>query len=97
MSEFGLIRSFNIDDGQLDSNTKQECFVLGYECAIVDERLKSPMEFSQLLHAENRERVVSACIDAGRQHQVTWMDQDQSESWMMLYVSASKSDEESSH
>ena len=86
MSEFGLIRSFDIDNGQLDGCTQQQCFVLGYETAIVDERLKSPMEFSQLIHAENRERIVVACVDAERRYKINWMDGDLSESWMMLHV-----------
>jgi len=36
MNQFSLMRFFKIDDGELDGLRPQECFVLGYELAQID-------------------------------------------------------------
>lgn len=87
MASFGLIRPFDIDDGQLDGLTPQQCFVLGYELAQIDHRLTMPDAIEgQLVHAENRDRIEGACVKANRPHKLTWMEGDLSESWMTLDV-----------
>ncbi len=86
MSDFGLIKSFDIDDGQLDGMTPQQCFVLGYELAAGDCLLKMSPQLSQKVHAANKERIEKACKDAGRSFRLTWMGGDVSETWMLLTV-----------
>lgn len=86
MSTFGLIKSFDIDHGELDDISKQESFVLGYELATIDALLKSTDEISQLVHAENQHRVRKSCLESKREFKLTWMAEDPSESWLMLSV-----------
>jgi len=86
MSEFGLIKSFSIDNGELDGLSAQECFVLGYELAQVDQLLSSGQPIRQPVHADNQCRIESSCRDAGREYKLTWMLGDESESWMLLDV-----------
>ena len=86
MPEFKFIKSFGIDNGELDGLRPKECFVLGYELALVDERIKSPIGFSRPIHADNRERIEQSCRDAGRAFRLTWMRGDSTESWLWLEV-----------
>lgn len=86
MCEFGLVKSFQIDDGELDGLRAQECFVLGYELAQVDQLLKAPPEIRQPVHADNQSRIKSACEDADRPYRLTWLPGDVSESWLLLEV-----------
>jgi hypothetical protein len=88
MPNFGLIKSFEIDDGQLDGLSPQEVFVLGYELADVDRQLKTRKPFSRLIHAENRHRIEASCMDSGREYSINWMEADASETWLMLHVCA---------
>ena len=53
MAEFGLIKSFDIDNGELDGFTPQQCFVLGYELCQIDEALKRSDPISKPVHAES--------------------------------------------
>lgn len=85
---YGLIKSFEIDHGQLDSVTKQQCFVLGYELATIDQQLKTNQKITKPVNADNRERIANACRDAGRDFSLTWHPDDASEAWLMLEVPA---------
>ena len=87
MAEFGLVKSFHIDDGELDGLTPQECFVLGYELAQVDQLLKAPPGIHQPVHVENKARIESACEKADRPYRLTWLSGDVSEAWLLLEVS----------
>lgn len=86
MAQFGLIKSFNIDHGELDGLRAQDCFVLGYELADIDWQLKSGEAVRRPVHCENRERIESACRDAKRAFSISWMPGDASESWLLLEV-----------
>lgn len=86
MAEFGLVKSFGIDNGELDGLRPQECFVLGYELAMIDALLKEPKGFNRPVHAHNKERIEKACRDANRPFILRWMEGDSSESWMQLDV-----------
>ena len=86
MAEFGLVRSFDIDHGQLDHVSRQTAFVLGYELASIDSELKSGRAISRTVHADNRSRIEKACRDSGREYRISWMPGDKSESWLELYV-----------
>ena len=86
MAKYGLIRSFGIDDGQLDGCTPQECFVLGYQLALFDEAMKSDDGFTQLLDCRNRERIEGVLEKSGRAYKVNYMGDDVSESWLNLIV-----------
>jgi hypothetical protein len=84
MTEFGLIRPFDIDDGQLDGLRPQECFVLGYELAQVDALLKDGSRFVCNFHAENKDRIEAYARKLGRECRFSWMQGDVSESWLTL-------------
>lgn len=86
MARWGLVKSFNIDDGQLDEFQKHECFVLGYELATIDALLEKKEAFCRSVHAANQDRIRAACITAKKHFRLTWMDGDPSESWMCLEV-----------
>lgn len=87
MAEFGLIKSFDIDHGELDGQSPQQCFVLGYELAALDCALEAIEEpFSRPVHAENKARIEKSCCDSRRPFALTWMAGDSSESWLDLQV-----------
>ncbi len=86
MSEFGLVKSFQIDNGELNGINPQNCFVLGYELAQIDRLLKEPSEIQRPVHADNKIRIKSACEDSNRPYKLTWLTSDISESWMWLEV-----------
>ncbi len=86
MASFGLIKPFDIDHGELDGLRQQDCFVLGYELAQIDQLLKQPESINKPVHADNNNRIKKACVESGRQYSLTWMSGDSSESWMHLQV-----------
>ena len=86
MAEFGLKKSFGIDDGELDGLSSQQCFVLGYELAQIDHLLEGKSEIRKPVHADNRLRIEAACQDSGRAHRLTWLPGDKSETWLLLEV-----------
>lgn len=86
MAEFGLQKSFGIDDGELEGQSAQQCFVLGYELAQIDHLLESGKKIHKPVHAENRERIDAACRVADRPHRLSWLPGDRSESWLLLEV-----------
>ena len=86
MSNFGLVKSFDIDHGELDGLRPQECFVLGYELAEIDQLLKLGQAIERPVHAMNRARIETSCRDAGRRCSITWMPGDASETWQWLKV-----------
>ena len=55
--EYGLEDAFNIDNGELDAISKQKCFTLGIEWAMIKELLFKKKPFSQPFHSDNYERV----------------------------------------
>ena len=89
MSKFNLQKSFNIDTGELDGLSAQECFCLGYELAQIDNLLANDCAIHKPVHVDNRARIEVACQDAGRPHRMTWLPGDSSESWLLLEVDAS--------
>lgn len=86
MSDYGLIRPFQIDNGELDGLRPNEIFVLGYECCKIDELLKLPNEICEMVHAENRDRLEWQIKKTWRDYKFTWPAADRSESWMQLDV-----------
>lgn len=86
MSNFGLIKSFGIDNGELGDLNPQECFVLGYELAQIDALLETGDGFAKLVHADNRSRIEAACRDANAEFRLNWLPGDLSESWLHLEV-----------
>jgi hypothetical protein len=86
MADFGLIKSFGIDRGELDGLRPKDCFVLGYELAMIDCALKTGEAISQTVHVENKARIEASCRDAKREFKLTWHPDDCSESWMLLTV-----------
>jgi hypothetical protein len=86
MATYGLVKSFDIDHGELDGLQPNECFVLGYELALIDELVKKPDAIAKPVHVENRERIEKSCRAAGRKFVLNWMEGDSSESWLWLAV-----------
>jgi hypothetical protein len=88
MAEYRLAKQFDIDRGELDGHSPQNCFVLGYELALIDSRL---LHFpSQAIicpvHASNADRIHKSCTESGRKFTLTWPHDDSSEEWMQLEV-----------
>lgn len=88
MAEWGCVRSFGVDDGELDGFSPAEVFVLGYELAQVDAKIAIGKAFDSLVHSANRDRIESELKKRNRQYKFTYMQNDQSEDWMQLFVSA---------
>jgi hypothetical protein len=86
MAHFGLIKSFQIDNDELEGVNAQECFVLGYELAQIDALLTQERAIHKPVHADNRERIEASCRDANREFRLTWLEGDVSESWLLLEV-----------
>ena len=86
MSDFGLLKSFDIDNGELEDLSRQQCFVLGYELAQIDFLLTGDDEINKPFNADNRIRIEAACRDSKRQFRIQWLPGDVSESWMQLHV-----------
>ena len=90
MANFGLIKSFAIDNGELDGMSAQQCFVLGYELAQIDHMLATGKKIYQPVHSDNRARIESSCQDDGRPFRLAWMPGDSSESWLLLEVESAE-------
>lgn len=87
MADFGLVKSFGIDNGELDGLGPQECFVLDYELAQIDDLLSDiTIGFRKTVHVANRERISASCRDAGREFTLSWLPDDSSEAWLCLDV-----------
>lgn len=86
MSEFGLLKPFGIDNGELGELSNAESFVLGYELAQIDHLLEGRDEIRKPVHADNRERIEAACREAERPYRLNWLQGDISESWLLLEV-----------
>ena len=86
MADFGLIKSFDIDDGQLDAYEKSQCFVLGYELAKIDAMLEQPGAIEQPFQRQNIERVEKSLFDSGRDGTIEWAGGDDRKDWLMLKV-----------
>ena len=86
MAEFGLIRPFDIDNGQLDGLTPQHCFALGYELALVDAQIAAGEPFERLLHVANRDRVLLELERKGARYDIGPTPKDESGSWLTLKV-----------
>lgn len=85
MAEYGLLRPFQIDNGELDGVSKAQAFTLGYELATIDRLLELPEAISRPVNADNRERIETVCRESGRRYQLVWSG-DESEAWMQLDV-----------
>lgn len=86
-AEFRPVEPFNIDAGELDGLSPQQCFVLGYELADVSRRAELDSRgFGGPVHADNHDRLANALERRGRKFGMTWASDDKSETWMHLWV-----------
>lgn len=85
MPEFEFMRSFLIDNGELDGLRLQNAFVLGYELAMVDFLLEQGLPFERPVHADNQQRIELSCRAAARDFTIKWLP-DGAEQWMWLAV-----------
>jgi hypothetical protein len=90
VSNWKPIRPFDIDDGQLECLSPQECFVLGYELAQVDALLSTGERFSKMIHSANLDRVKIVCVTFERSFAAVYSADDQSESWVTINVGPGK-------
>lgn len=82
MAEFGLIESFDCDDGQLDGLTAAACFVLGYEFASICYEMSAfAASPPRLVHLHNKDRIEKAAKNRGRVPHFKYLHHDVSESW----------------
>lgn len=85
--EFGLIESFNIDNGELDGLTPQEVFVLGYQLASIS--VKAELHdgpFHAVFNAANWDRIEVAMSKRDRHFNLVRMPGDLSENWCEIFV-----------
>ena len=87
MATYALQCSFDIDHGELDGLSPQECFVLGYELSTIHRLLTTSERVFRVVHAKNRERIEKACRLAGAEFRLSWLESDSSETWMQLSIS----------
>lgn len=87
--KYELVEPFDIDDGELDGLSPQECFTLGVEWQAVRANLESGDDFTWTVHAENRGRLQAMMERNGRPVRFTFMEDDVSESWLNMEVGPS--------
>ncbi|MEM8866567.1 MAG: hypothetical protein AAGF31_13570 [Planctomycetota bacterium] len=80
--------SFGCDNGELDSLSSAECFVLGFEFCLVYEAVKHGRGFDGPVKAENRDRIERLCKKFEALYHLQWSHEDSSESWLHLVVAA---------
>lgn len=76
--------SMEIDDGQLDGLTPQECFLLGYEYATITANIRAGEPFESLVNADNSDRIKLFCRSVDARYSMEWNRRDQSEGWKFL-------------
>ena len=86
--EFEEMRSFLIDDGQLDGSSLQEAFVMGYELCMIDTAIEYGRAFSRTVHRNNRERIEILLKRYGRTAKwiATTIKDDPDQTWIFLKV-----------
>lgn len=67
---WSLVEPFDIDNGELDGLSGQECFVLGVEWAIVRHLLEGGGGFCKTVHAASVQRLVNLGRRSGRELEV---------------------------
>lgn len=77
---------FGVDDGELDELDRHVCFTLGVEWQRVFAQAVKPAEFTETIHASNRERIETMLKHLKREFRITFMSEDVSESWLYLSV-----------
>lgn len=89
-ADFQLAISFGIDKGELDELRRQECFVLGFELSDIHHLLRNVAirrsKINRLVHAENKERIERFCAKYNRRCEMTFHENDPSESWLRLTI-----------
>lgn len=83
-----MTESFNIDDGELDGLSPQECFVLGVEWQMVRSLADGDSAFKRPVHMYNRDRLIAVLESRGRVYTLSYMHEDSSETYMYLAVEA---------
>lgn len=86
MATWGCERPFGIDGDELEGLRPQECFVLGYELAMIDALIGEGKSFSKPVHAANQDRISAELDRRHREYRFEWMNDDVSESWVELSV-----------
>ena len=84
--EFGLIRRFEIDNGESDCLAPQEIFVLGYELSTIDRAIEDPGQSTHLVHIENKQRIEWYLNKHDRRFRWLVPHNDRSESWLELTI-----------
>lgn len=79
---------FGIDSGELADIEGNQCFVLGYEFALVVSQIDGGHPFHQIIHAENIGRVSDYAKSRERVFRAQWCHNDESESWVTVFFEA---------
>lgn len=65
-NSFELIEPFDIDDGELDGLSQQECFALGFEFSYIRDLIikyeETGESFRTPIHSKNQNRVKAMCV-----------------------------------
>lgn len=92
--DYELCEPFDIDNGELDNLSPQECFVLGVEWQMIAELADIFRSFEHPIHSNNKNRIEKLLQRRKRQYTIQFMHDDISESWLWLKVQ-SKDDTQS--
>jgi len=65
--EYECQEPFDIDNGELDSFSRQECFTFGVEWGMLREELDTGRAVQRTIHAANSERFQKMCERRGRE------------------------------
>ena len=66
MIEFGLVEPFEIDRGELDGLSRQECFAMGVEWQMFRQKLATDQPFADVVLSNNAARLEKLAERAGR-------------------------------
>lgn len=72
--EYELVQAFDIDDGELDGLSPQQCFVLGVEYESCRQLIIAGKLFTKTIHSANAERL--SRISAALTYQAKWLNDD---------------------
>lgn len=84
-ANFDLCEPFDIDNGELDGLTPQECFVLGVEWCQFWKLLDDGTAFELTVHERNASRLQALAVRHKRDCSVHWIHEDHA-GWRLIRV-----------
>lgn len=84
-ADYRCVEPFDIDHGELDGMTPQECFTLGVEWQMFRRQMEDGEPFERQVHSANADRLIAMCRRNGRNATRHWLHEDYPE-WCVLKV-----------